>query len=235
MEIELKNILKLIDHRLTFIEFYKQLWIKAYGIDKIEMQNNIRVNKIDYDEFKEQFIYIKKKLDEDELIEYDIIFWKKLNYVVPVAFQGQLKLHGDLKGNTINDIYNFDSSYKIEYLNLCIFPLEKESIILLYQRKENIRYDKFINQFKELGEEEKLQLITFIIIMYCEDYFINPNLEEEIKKNKTIKECSNYLEEIPIDFENQFMKDFEIKRQLNLLKNYVNIPNILSEKYSVKK
>lgn len=75
-------------------------------------------------------------------------------------------------------IYNHESEYIIENINICIFSLKDKTIIILFINKNNKKYSNFINQFKKLNEEEKLNLISFMIFNYSEDFFISKNVQD---------------------------------------------------------
>lgn len=57
--------------------------------------------------------------------EYYIGFYKKLEYRVPVAFQGFIAMIADLEGNIINNIYNKDPKYVIRNISLAFSRLKK--------------------------------------------------------------------------------------------------------------
>ena len=61
-------------------------------------------------------------------------------------------------------IYNHSPKYVIENINLCVFPLKEKTVVIMFISKEHKKYKLFIQQFKKLKEEEKLNLITQIEI-----------------------------------------------------------------------
>lgn len=61
-----------------------------------------------------------------------MVSFDKLNYVVPIAFQGMIALITGVSGELINNQYNYAPDYSVEYLHLAIFPLENSSVIITF-------------------------------------------------------------------------------------------------------
>ena len=101
-QIDLKNALRIYDKRLTEIELYKlSLSMNSNNRVNLEILDRQAINYLDLNEIKNEFerdINILKKTDSSG---FELIYWKKLNYVTPIAFQGHIALYGDLKGNII--------------------------------------------------------------------------------------------------------------------------------------
>ena len=94
---------------------------------------------------------------------YHILFFKELDYVVPVACQSIVVPVVDFEGNLLNDILNGNTVDNV--LQLCIFPFEKESVVLLFMDKISFRnkYNNFANQFANLNERNKLSTINYLL------------------------------------------------------------------------
>lgn len=104
-QIDLKNSLRMYDKRLNEIELYKIFM--AMSLDNemnYHMDEKQKVNDLDLNEIKEEINRDMKILNEKTTSNFELIYWKKLDYVTPIAFQGHVALHGDLKGKIINDI-----------------------------------------------------------------------------------------------------------------------------------
>lgn len=134
-QIDVKNNLKNISKRLIEIEMY-QLMCKSNGMNEKYMNDKNYVNKLDLEEFKEAFSSAKKRNNIVYSDDYHIFFYEKLPYVVPIAFQGTIALIFDLEEIVINNIYNLKPNYKIRNISICIFPLEENSIIMLFVDKK---------------------------------------------------------------------------------------------------
>ncbi|MBP3597579.1 MAG: hypothetical protein J6J60_09360 [Clostridia bacterium] len=236
-EISLKNYLHIISKRLIETELFNQ----AHTITNNPLHldyafQKLKTIQLDLFEYKKAYEKAKRISIKNWENEYYIIFFKKLDYVVPIAYQNNIALVCDIKGNIINDIYSTDDKYKIQDIQLCIFPLKDSSIILLFMDSNNKRYRTFNKQFQKLNDEEKLELLNYIIFKYSEDVFLNKKLEKIMTSSEELKNvirstsdmtCSTYnLLETPNNYDEALKKEFN-------LENKKNIPNFLSRKFAL--
>ncbi|MCI8362226.1 MAG: hypothetical protein HFJ41_03705 [Clostridia bacterium] len=229
-EITLKNILVTWDKRLFEIQLYNKMKeISPCNSEAFNYKNEI--NYIDLEEEKWEYKRAKKIIDKNLKSGYRLIFSKKLDYIVPIAFQGHICLYGDLDGNIINDIYNNNSDIKMKYINICVFPLKDSSIIYMFYHKDDRNYYKFEKQFNRLTIDEKLQLISFIIINYSEEFYMSKNISNEITCNDFVKEASNNTTDFWAYFPGEALIH-HAEKLVELLK-YKSFPNILDRKYSI--
>ncbi len=136
---------------------------------------------MDLTELEEELAYAKRKINKSYKGDYQIIFHKKLDYVIPIAFQGAVVLPIDLKGAVINNIYNANPKHKMKWIQMAILPMEATSEIILFVDKGNIRYREFRKQLNSVDSlEKKLSIINNIIFLYSEGYFISPTISEEV-------------------------------------------------------
>ena len=232
-EIALKNYLKSISKRLIETELYKLGYTFANDtLSKKFLDEKQRVNKLDLNEYRKNYEKAKRISIKNWDNEYYIIFFKKINYTVPIAFQSNLALICDMEGNIINDIYNENENYKIQDLQLCIFPLKDSSIILLFMDSGNVRYRKFNKQFKELLDEEKLEVLNYIMFMYSEDIFLSKKVEKVMLSSKELIELSKLTSDM-FTFNNIMPYNEALKKQFSL-NNRVKIPNFLSKEFAIK-
>lgn len=134
--------------------------------------------------------------------------------------------------NIINNIYNKDPKYVIRNISLCIFPLEKNSIIMLFVDKYNRRYSKFFKQLQRCkNTEEELAIINYILFSYCEDYFISPKVEKDIleKLKRLMGKTSSMLSDMPTTIDEQLEA---IKKVYNFSERNI-VPNLLSKEYAI--
>lgn len=142
------------------------------------------VSKLDLSEYKDAYSRAKKSSLKPYSDDYYVGYYVKLPYVVPVAFQGTIALICDLSGNTINNVYNPDPKYKIKNMSLCIFPLERTSVIMIFVAKNNNRYRQFFKQLKKIENlDEQLSIINYILFSYTEDYFLSAKLPKNVLEN----------------------------------------------------
>ncbi|WP_288704447.1 hypothetical protein [uncultured Ruminococcus sp.] len=107
-----------------------------------------------------------------------IVSFDQLNYIVPIAFQGMIALITGVNGEVINNQFNYDSNYSVEYLHLAIFPLENSSAIITFSDDKNSRTLTFENELKNMSITNRLEIINRIILWYAEDYFFLTKVTE---------------------------------------------------------
>lgn len=230
-QVDMKNNLKFISKRLMEKELYDLMYERmGASTDYVFQKQNI--SDLDLKEYEDSFRHAKKCALKPFTGEYYIGFYKKLEYRVPVAFQGFIAMIADLEGNIINNIYNKDPKYVIRNISLCIFPLEKNSIIMLFVDKYNRRYSKFFKQLQRCkNTEEELAIINYILFSYCEDYFISPKVEKDIleKLKRLMGKTSSMLSDMPTTIDEQLEA---IKKVYNFSERNI-VPNLLSKEYAI--
>lgn len=157
--------------------------------------------------------------------------FEKLDYVVPIAFQSNIALICNLEGNIINDIYNKLPNYKMQDIQICIFPLKEESIVLVYIDSKNNRYRRFYKQLKNIELDEKLAVINYIIFAYSEDIFFSKQIEDIALNSQELIELSQKSTDMLVikdtkDKNKALQKEF-------FLENRKSIPNLLSKEYAI--
>ena len=170
--------------------------------------------------------------------EFRIVYFKKLPYKVPIAYQDQIAVFSDLEGSIINNTYL--NSDKIQVLYECILPLESESILLLFTLTSNNRYSRFIRKFSSLSEDNKQKTLLYLMFSYSQNYFISKELEEIIKKDDFVKSLAEKLM-LGIQESNYELSRIEahIKTTVETMKSFsldkaFHLKNYLSEAYSLK-
>lgn len=230
-EIALKNYLKSISKRNVEIELYNQIaQIADNSLKMQELCEKQLKNQMDLMEYVENYNRAKKVLIKSWNDEYFIILFKELNYVVPVAFQSNIALICDLENNIINDIYNESMKYKIEDIQICIFPLKQKSIVLVFMDSKNKGYRKFYKQFKKLNEKEQLDIINYIVFAYSEDIFFSKNIGNEITENENLIKLSKKTSDLLLF--NEDMKENALRKQFSFDEKD-KIPNILLPEYKI--
>lgn len=231
-QIDLKNTLRMYDKRLNEIALYKLIFSISVDEDALfDIFQRQIINNMDLVEIKNEFKRDIDILNKRSSSSFELIYWKKLDYITPIAFQGHIALQGDLCGDVINDLYNPNSSYVIENINICVFPLASETIVMMFINNDNKKYRSFIKQFKKLKEEEQLNLISFIIINYSEDFFIAKNVSDDFLNNDILKMITRNVTDI-VSFDEETQRVFKNIKILELM-NYKEIPNILSREYAL--
>ena len=229
-QMALKNSLKSISKRLLEMELFNITGEKSFEARMFaEMKNG--VNELDLKEYEENFEKAKRALKKDDESAYYVCYYKKLNYVVPIAFQCSLALVFDLEGNIINDVYNHDKDYKIRNINICILPMETESVIIMFIENGEKRYRNFYKQFNRLPLDEQLATLTFIMFAYSEDMYFSESIKEEILNNEVL--CNAGKTSQDIFATTPFFDALEVIKSPYDLNKRHEIPNLLSEKFKV--
>lgn len=231
-EIALKNILVTWDKRLFEIQLYdKMKKISSNNDEFLDYKNEI--NYMDLEEMKWEYKRAKKIIDKNLKSGYKIIFSKKVDYIFPIAFQGHICLYGDLEGNIVNDIYDEDYTSKMQYINICVFPLKSSSVIYMFYHKDDRNYYRFERQFNRLSFDDKLQLISYIIINYSEELYMSKDISKEIASNELIKETAQNTTDLVSFFQEGIY--IQQNEKIKELQKYKSFPNILNKKYSINK
>ena len=161
---------------------------------------------------------------------YYMFYYKLLDYVVPIAYQGVVALSMGLNGQVINDVYNYNPKYCVSDLHICIFPLEKQTAIMLFIEDGDKRYRKFYKEFNTLSLEEQLGIINYILFLYTEDYFLSKSVYDELQDD-SIRECSSLSLTVYKDSPSEDPAPL-LKEKFNL-SNWKSIKNFLSEGYKI--
>lgn len=189
------------------------------------------VGSLDLKEYIAGFKKAKRASQKNWENEYYVCYYEKLDYVVPIAFQGCVALICDFDGKIINDIYNPSPEYLVKSINICVFPLEKESIIVMFVDDGDNRYRNFYKHFKKLHLEDRLATLTYIMFAYTEDVFFSKKILSEAKSSSELVNTSQITSTIIsatpyADPYNKVLEVFDLSKRNS-------IPNLLSEKYKI--
>lgn len=158
-----------------------------------------------------------------------VVSYDKLDYTVPIAFQGMVALVTGMNGEVINDNFNHKKNYKIEYLHLAVFPLKGATAVMLFLDSENKRYSQFEKSIVNVTLEKRLEIINRIIMLYAEDYFLSKQLEDETLKQ--LEASAQTLQDLLTSNPNKSLKnaieDYDLRRE-------ICIPNLFLRDYAVK-
>ena len=229
-QIALKNSLKAISKRLVEIELFDIIANNnesARGFTRIKND----INNMDLKEYEDSYKKAKNALEKNSTNDYYVCYYEKLNYVVPIAFQGSVALAMDFEGNLINNIYNRSPEYVVRNIHISILPLKAETIIVMFIEEGDKRYRRFYKQFNKLELEDKLSALTYIIFLYSEDMYFSKTIEKEITENQTLCNAGRTTQEM-FSF-TPFFDPFEKLRESHDLSKRHEIPNLLSDKYRI--
>jgi len=227
-QIDMKNNLKNISKRLMEIKLYENMAEESF----LDMSEIIKIFEVDLEEFKLAYNVAKKRDINPFPNDYYMGFYQRLPYTVPIAFQGTVALIKGLDGSIINNVYSKNFNYKIKNMSLCIFPLKNSTIVMIFVDGKNKRYSQFFRNLKKEELKMQLEIINYILFLYCEDYFISPNVSREVldELKKISSRTSGVITNIPFGSDTEI----ELAKERFDLNHRIKIPNLLSEKYSIE-
>ena len=233
-EIALKNVLMMLDKRYFEIELYHTLE-KEYNVPYPYAVKQ-ETNTLDERDFWLDFLRIKEMRSSlgNNKKAYKMFFWKKLDYVIPIAFQGLVTLYGDLEGDLVTDMYNTSEDVIVKHMHLCMFPLESSSVVFAFYHEDDVEYDNFAEQFGKLEEDEKLAVLSYIVYGYCEDMLFAKKFPHRTWVINKVRDTFMKTTEIwALDKEHaEYQKKLKMKQLKDRDKDF---PCILSKKFAVKK
>lgn len=194
-EIVVKNMLLLMSKRATEKELAKIQQKKFSCFYNIE--NLIELKELDADEFKEEIFFHKDIAKRNETGGYQILFWKVLSYVIPIAAQSAIALSTDMEGKKINEVYNYDPSLRMQYMHLCFFPLKSQSVVLAFYHKRDKFYRSLRHQINSSSEDKILKYLNYLLFAHTENYFISKNVKHEIENNEFLRKLSQESNGLP--------------------------------------
>lgn len=235
-QIALKNYLKFIHKRKLEIALLEHS-IKQipnndlfYALTLEEFARRLEVSKLDLITYTLDYEKAKKTVESGKGPGYYMFYYRKLDYVTPIAIQAPITVSIDLNGNIVNDVFNSSKSFHPSDLHLCVLPLERETAIILFVENKDIRYRKFRKQFEKLDEESKLGLINYLIFLYTEDYFMAKELQDKID----LQILNEVVNRTPVIWSLSPIKDTKMLGEKFNLINWPSIPNLLSEEYKLR-
>lgn len=184
-EIAVKNFLLQLSKRSVEMELWNIMQQDFNTFENFE--EGMDIKKMDFSEYESEMLFHKNIADKNESGGYQILFWKVLPYVVPIAMQSAITVTKDMEGNEINNIYNMDASVKMQYLHLAILPVEGSSVVIAFYHKRDKLYRRLRHQINSISENEVLKYINYLVFKYTENYYISKKIESEIYANESLQ------------------------------------------------
>lgn len=150
-------------------------------------QDSLDLKKMDFNEYETELYFHKNIADQNETGGYQLLYWELLPYCVPIATQSAIALPKDMSGASINNIYDYRETIRMQYLHIGVFPLKQQSVILLFYHKRDKLYRNLRHQFNSSSKEKVLQFINYLIFAYTENFFLSPKLREEVEANRKLQ------------------------------------------------
>ncbi len=149
----------------------------------------------------EHLAYIKglTRARKSTSFTFDVLYNELLDYEVDIATQTIIAYEYDLKGNRLFNPKDFITTDLIKYFYLMILPCNGKARVMFYiERKNEYLVKSIIDDFKRLTPEEKLHFLFISLIIYDEQFYINPTLQERIKKDKKLVKLYTSTDNSPI-------------------------------------
>ncbi len=234
-EIAIKDYLKFIYKRKIELEMYRQAVdlcndaspMSRYAKKKHDAE--VPVKTLDLKAYTSCFERAKKCYKKGAAGFY-LVYYRLLDYVVPVAVQSPITLSIDIEGGVVNNIYNPDPTYNPTDIHICVFPLKEKTAVLMFIDDGDKNYRKFYKQLRRLSPDEQLGVINYIVFLYCEDYFLAKDISDrvDLAQYKEIAAITPTIwSSTPIVSASQISSQFTLSK-------WSSIPNLLSEKYKVR-
>lgn len=182
-EIALKTVL-----RVTFKRIHE---MGIFYITEISDQHASFINEmlrgkvLDLIELKKDYDFIQNNKNNPNA--FKVLFYKRLPYRVSIAVQDMINLTCDFKGKPLNNIYNFSKDNRLEPFYICVFPLQKESHIIIFTKRTVKIYNQLFYTLKKMKLKEQLKIINYLIFDNLEDYFIRPDIDISTLKDLASK------------------------------------------------
>lgn len=209
-EIAVKNYLLQLNKRFEEKQLYKILQ------DKHKLFSNpkdvFETKNLDIRDYKERLEFHKNIALSGATGGYQIIYWEKLPYIVPIAFQGMVTLTKDMKGYPINNPFDFSEKTRMQDLHIAVFPLNDGTIVLTYYHRRDKLYRSLKSQFNSTSKDKKLEFINYLIFAYAENYYMSPAIKKIIEESDSLEKLSQELFDSPnlgnLNVSNNFGEDY---------------------------
>jgi hypothetical protein len=220
-----KNNLKWIHRSLVDAEKEK-FYTSRLAVPQIIRRGDMSTHEHDLREFQNELEYALNKS------AYHVYYYKKLDYVIPFAAQYPIAMLEDLDGNLINNIYNPAKEYRLEYLQVAIFPLSDSSVVLLFAKEGETRHRRFFRQLKKLDESDQLSVINYLTFSGTDNIFINPVVYERLVKDPDFLSVSRMT--YSIQSNSPMPQSLKVAMRAHSFSNRMTFPNLLGPEYALR-
>ena len=230
VEIAIKNLLLMISQKKYEREVIEN---DIQYLSFVNIQQMIKGNELDTRDYLNDLEYYKQIKSGNVDFGFQIAYWEVLPYVCPIAVQGVFTIYKDMKGNLINDPYDFDEKKKNQSVHLCVFPFNGATVILLFYHKRDCSYRQLWHQINSSSKENVLKYINYLVFALAENFYFSKSISETILNNEAFVRLSReYMEKpnygMPAIFEND--KKYLSKKPVSI----DELPVIFDEKYAIK-
>lgn len=226
-EIALKNMIMMLSKRTEEVVLY----------DFMQKRNDFFLNKelldedqsLDIRDYTDALSVYKDILYNNRENCFNIMYWNILPYITPIAVQTPITIFEDLDSTVINETYNPDPNIRMQCVHLCVFPLETQTVVLLFFHKRDKNYRSLWRQFNCLSIENKLKYINHLIFKYTENYFFSPVIRELLESDTKLQQLSRENNGAP---NLGYLSPIDVLTPYEAV-TYSEIPNFLSQEYAL--
>ncbi len=180
MKTHLAHIFRKVFSYSIFSRLYPQ---EAQGFRGAGIRTGQEIDNEEHMQYLSELLQAK----DDPGFDFELLYDKMLDYDVGIATQTIIAYVYDLKGNMLFSPFDHERAALFKYFYLMILPINGKTRIFFYIEKENLpKVKNIIEQFNALTEEEKLHFLFISLIVYDEQFYINPVLLKTIKKDKKL-------------------------------------------------
>lgn len=195
-EIAVKNMLLLINKRMIEKPLTTNLANSNPLFENVETLLDIK--DLDVKEFKQELFFHKEIIDQQQTGCYQILFWKVLPYIIPIATQSAIALQVDMYGKPVNNLYNYDPNIRMQYMHLCFFPLNNQSLVLAFYHKRDRLYRNLRHEINSSSESNVLKYLNYLMFAHTENYFISKSIKSEFENNLVLQNLSQESNGLPM-------------------------------------
>ncbi len=223
-EIALKDVLLMLSKR----NIEKTIFKKSGELGAVSnVETMFEIQSLDESEFKDE-MDLFMHIDDSSSGNFHIIYHAVLPYTTPIAVQTALVIRKDLEETVINDIYDLSPDLRMQYMHISVFPLENETVVLMFYHRRDKNYRGLLHQFNCLSDEEKLRYINYLIFKYTENYFFAPSFKMTIEENPKLAQLSRESNELPNFGHVNIMTMMQYKPV-----KITEVPNLLNREYAL--
>lgn len=182
-QIALKDVLLMLSKRNMETLLWQRVgeMIDIVGLDYMKT-----VQELDIRDFTEE-MELYKGITTETKEQFEIVFYEKLPYTVPLATQVVLALDKDLEGNVINDIFDISEDVRIQNMHISILPLKNSTAVIAFYHRRDKNYERFHHQFNSLSRDKKLEYINYYVFKYTENYFFSPTIKTILEEDEKLQ------------------------------------------------
>ena len=150
--------------------------------------------RIDINEHLEYLKSLRKTMKTNKN-PFMVLYNKLFDYKMNLATQTIISFIYDLDGNQIFDPSLIKQDNSCRYFYLMILPLKNSTRVMFYiERKYTMGHNaRIIDAFSKLTEEEKLHFLFIALVIYDQQFYMNPSFANMIvrKDKKLVKLYTN--------------------------------------------